>query len=139
GDAPAARLAYAKFLALWEHADPGLQELQDARARAAAGASKDSAREAAAPQRHQFVVELDPKAEVRPGTTGGVRVVESFSAADKTYAIYEAQSADALAKHLERAALSARRVIQVKDINSPARGGGRPAGDEPRQGQQTFG
>ena len=102
------------------------------------GSSKDGAREGPAPQKHQFVVELDPKADVKLGTTDGVRTVEDFSAADKRYAVYEADSADALAKHLEHARLSPKKVTEVKDINSPTRGGGKPAGDQPRKGQKTF-
>src|SRR5207253_11171424 len=72
------------------------------------------------------------------GTTDGMRTVEDFSAADKRYAVYEADSADALAKHLEHARLSPKKVTEVKDINSPRRGGGKPAGDQPRKGQKTF-
>ena len=102
------------------------------------GSSKDGAREGPAPQKHQFVVELDPKADVKPGTSDGVRTVENFSAADKTYAVYEADSADVLAKYLQHAGLSPRKVTEVKDINSPTRGGGKPAGDQPRKGQKTF-
>src|SRR5689334_721430 len=95
-------------------------------------------RVASAPQRREFVVELDPKAKVQPGTTDGVRTVEGFSSADKKYAVYQADSADALARHLERAGLSAKKVTEVKDINSPVRGGGKPAGEQPRRGQKTF-
>src|SRR2546423_2511795 len=102
------------------------------------GSSKDLSREAPAPQKHEFVVELDPKADVKPGTSDGVRTVENFSAADKTYAVYEADSADVLAKYLQHAGLSPRKVTEIKDINSPTRGGGKPAGDQPRKGQKTF-
>ena len=102
------------------------------------GAPKNPAREAPAPQKREFVVELDPKTEIKRGTTDGVRTIEEFSATDKTYAVYEADSADALAKHLERAGLSPRKVTEVKDVNSPARGGGKPADDQPRKGQKTF-
>src|SRR3989442_14012845 len=101
------------------------------------GSSKARGGEAPAPQKHEFVVELDPKADVKLGTTDGVRTVEDFRAADKRYAVYEAESADALAKYLERAGLSAKKVTEVKDINSPTRGGGKPAGDQPRKGQKT--
>jgi hypothetical protein len=102
------------------------------------GSSKDLAREASAPQKHKFVVELDPKAEVKAATTDGVRTVEDFSTAEKRYAVYEADSAQALAKHLDHAGLSPKKVTEVKDINSPTRGGGKPAGDQPREGQKTF-
>jgi hypothetical protein len=34
--------------------------------------------------------------------------------------------------------MPAKKVTAVKDINSPARGGGKPAGDQPRAGQKTF-
>jgi len=100
------------------------------------GASKELA--APAPQKHEFVVELDPKSKVKPGTTDGVRAVEDFSAADKTYAVFEADGADALAKYLVNAGLSPKKVTEVKDVNSPTRGGGKPAGDQPRKGQKTF-
>src|SRR5438105_6286996 len=100
------------------------------------GSSKDGAREGPAPQKHQFVVELDPKADVKLGTTDGVRTVEDFSAADKRYAVYEADSADALAKHLEHARLSPKKVTEVKDINSPTRGGGKPAADNRAKGRK---
>jgi len=102
------------------------------------GFAEDSARDAAAPRGHEFVVELDPKTDLKPGTTGGARIVEHFSAADKTYVVYQAESADALAKYLQRAGLSPKKVTQVKDVNSPTRGGGKPAGDQPRPGQKTF-
>src|SRR5437870_867435 len=86
----------------------------------------------------EFVVELDPQTAVKPGTTDGVRTVEGFSTADKTYAIYQADSTDALAMYLQRAGLSPKKVTAVKDVNSPVRGGGKPAGDQPRAGQKTF-
>lgn len=100
--------------------------------------AKDLMREAPAPQKHEFVVELDPKAGVRRATTDEVKTVEDFSSADKTYAVYQADSADALARYLERAGLSPKKVTEVKDINSPIRGGGKPAGEQPRKGQKTF-
>jgi hypothetical protein len=102
------------------------------------GFSEDSARDAAPPRGQEFVVELDPRTDLRPGTTGGVRIVEHFRSADKTYVVYEAESADVLAKDLERVGLSPKKVSQVRDINSPTRGGGKPAGDQPRPGQTTF-
>jgi hypothetical protein len=67
-----------------------------------------------------------------------VRIVEHYRSADKTYVVYEAESADVLAKYLERVGLSPKKVSQVRDINSPTRGGGKPAGDQPRPGQKTF-
>src|SRR5712691_10808895 len=75
-------------------------------------------------QKHEFVVELDPKTEIKAGTTDGVRTVEDFTAADKTYVVYEADTADALTKYLAHAGLTPKKVIEVRDMNSPTRGGG---------------
>ena len=102
------------------------------------GGSKDAASEESAPTKHKFVVELAPNAKVKPGTTDGVRTVEDFNAADKTYAVYEAESAQALTKYLEQSGLLPKKVTEVKDINSPTRGGGKAAGEQARNGQKTF-
>src|SRR5438309_352589 len=82
-------------------------------------------------QKHRFVVELDPKAEVKRGAIDGVRTVEELSAADKRYVVYEADSAEVLVKLLEGAGVSPKKVTEVKDINSPMRGGGNAAGEQP--------
>jgi hypothetical protein len=97
-----------------------------------------AANDAAQGQKHDFVAELDPGANPDANASDGVRVVERFNTADKEYVVYEAPSADAVASHLQRAKVSAKKVTEVKDINSPARGGGKPAGARARDGQKTF-
>jgi hypothetical protein len=84
----------------------------------------------------EFVAELDPKSEVK--SADGARLVEQFSTADKTYVVYQAASAEALATSLHRDGVSPRKVTEVKDVNSPVRGGGKAAGERPRDGQKTF-
>jgi len=95
-------------------------------------------KESLAPPKREFVVELDPNSDVQLAAVGSVRTVESFGVADKTYAVYQADSASALTKYLQRAGLVPKKVTEVKDMNSPERGGGKPAGDRPRMGQKTY-
>jgi hypothetical protein len=97
-----------------------------------------AANDAAPRQKHRFVVELDPDAGATGGASDGVRAIERFDTADKSYVVVEADSAEALAKHLQRAGVPARKATEVKDVNSPTRGGGKPAADRPRDGQKTF-
>lgn len=85
-----------------------------------------------------FVVELDPQTEVRVGAVEGVQTVEAFTSADKTYAIYDAESVEVLTRYFEQLSISARKVMEVRDINSPVRGGGQPAGMQSREGHRTF-
>ena len=68
-------------------------------------------------QKHEFVVELDPGAQVKPGTNDGIRTVEDFGAADKTYAVFEADNADALSKYLASAGMTPKKDIEVREIN----------------------
>ena len=83
-----------------------------------------------------FVVELDPSVAVKSGDE--VRVVERFVTAYKTYLIYEARTFDALVKALDQQGVSAKKIVQVRDTNSPTRGGGRAAEKQPREGHKVY-
>jgi Protein of unknown function (DUF4242) len=95
------------------------------------------ANESAAPQK-RFVVELDPKSDVQRAQSGSIRPIEELRTADKLYVVYETESVDALTKNLTAAGLPPRKITEVRDVNSPVRGGGTPAGERPRDGQKTF-
>lgn len=67
-----------------------------------------------------------------------VRIIESFRASDKTFTVFEAATLDDLNTLLASMQIVPLKVTQILDINSPVRGGGSQAGDQPRRGHQTF-
>jgi len=83
------------------------------------------------------MVVVEPTAQFKT-PADGVQLDDTFAAQDKKYMVFEAPSTDALDASLKRAGVTPKKVIEVRDINSPARGGGQAAGPKPRDGHKTF-
>ena len=86
----------------------------------------------------QYMVVHDPKRGNDIKGAAGIVVVESFSASDRTFTVFNAVTLSDLKNYLKANAITPIKITQVRDINSPVRGGGPKAGDQPRQGHQVF-
>ena len=86
----------------------------------------------------QYMVVHDPKKGDDIKGAAGVVVVESFSASDRTFTVFNAVTLSDLKNYLEANAITPIKITQIRDINTPVRGGGPKAGDQPRQGHQVF-
>jgi len=86
----------------------------------------------------QYMVVHDPKNGDDIKSAAGIVVVESFSASDRTFTVFNASTLSELKNYLEANAITAIKITRIRDINSPVRGGGPKAGDQPRQGHQVF-
>jgi len=92
----------------------------------------------AATARSQYMVVHEPKKGYDIKGAADVIVVESFSASDRTFTVFNAVTLSELKNYLKANAITPIKITQIRDINSPERGGGPKAGDEPRQGHQVF-
>ena len=89
----------------------------------------------------QFVIELDePLAPPSPELMNqhGVSLDETLSAGADSYAVFSAENLGALESFFSDASVQAEKVSEVLFVNSPAIGGGEPAGHKPREGHQVF-
>jgi len=88
--------------------------------------------------RSQYMVVHEPKTGDDIKGAAGIVVVESFSASDRTFTVFNSVTLSDLKSYLDANAITPIKITQIRDINTPVRGGGRKAGDEPRQGHQVF-
>ena len=89
----------------------------------------------------QYVVELDAPFVAPPQTMmqeHGLTIDETLSAGTDSYVVVSAESEDAVRGLMQAASISPEKISEVLFINSPAIGGGQPAGPEPRAGHQVF-
>ncbi len=89
----------------------------------------------------QFVVELEapfvvPSEALMQQT--GVSIDETFSADTDSYVVLTADDEKSVRDLLQSAAITPEKISEVLFINSPTVGGGKPAGDEPRDGHQIY-
>ena len=103
-----------------------------------AGDKKVEGQVSKATARSQYMVVHEPKKGYDLKGAAGIVVVESFSAPDRTFTVFNAVTLSDLKSYLDANAITPIKITQVRDINSPVRGGGPKAGDEPRQGHQVF-
>lgn len=68
----------------------------------------------------------------------GLTIVESFAGTDRSYAVFGAADESAVRAHLAAIGIEPTRLMPVEFINSPAVGGGRAAGAEPRADHQVY-
>ncbi len=89
----------------------------------------------------QFVIELDePLTHPSPELLNqhGVSLDETLSAGADSYAVFSAENLGALESFFSDASVQAEKISEVLFVNSPAIGGGEPAGPKPREGHQVF-
>lgn len=89
----------------------------------------------------QFVVELDsPLKQMSPDQFSGsnVKLEQTFAAGADSYAVFNAEIDSSLKRFLAAAVIEAEKISEVLFVNSPAIGGGQPAGLEPREGHKVF-
>ena len=91
-----------------------------------------------ATSRSQYMVVHGPKKGDDIKGAAGIVIVESFSAPDRTFTVFNAATLSDLKNYLQANAITPIKITQIRDINSPVRGGGLKAGDQPRQGHQVF-
>ncbi|MDD9921642.1 MAG: DUF4242 domain-containing protein [Boseongicola sp.] len=89
----------------------------------------------------QFVVELNEP--LNPPSQSllsahAVSLDETFSAGPDSYAVFSADTQDALETMIASASLEVEKISEVLFVNSPTVGGGEAAGDMPREGHQVF-
>jgi len=82
----------------------------------------------------QFMVVHAPKNADDIKAAAGIVLVESFSASDRTFTVFKAVTLADLKTVLKRNAITPIRITQIRDINTPVRGGGAKAADQPREG-----
>lgn len=103
-----------------------------------AGDKKVQGQVSKATSRYQYMVVHEPKKGDDIKGAAGIVVVESFSVPDRTFTVFNAVTLSDLKNYLKANAITPIKITQIRDINSPVRGGGPKAGDEPRQGHQVF-
>lgn len=88
------------------------------------------------PSQYMVVHGLTKAGDVKTGA--GIVVVESFTASDRTFTVFQALTLARLNTYLKENAITPIKITQILDINSPIRGGGTKAGDQLRPGHQVF-
>lgn len=83
------------------------------------------------------MVVADANAQFKPAGDD-VQLRDTFSAQDKEYLVVDASAQTALDASLKKAGVTPKKVIEIRDINSPVRGGGQAAGAKPRDGHKTY-
>lgn len=67
-----------------------------------------------------------------------IRIVESYAAGEQNFTVFEAEDRVLLDNFLMSNAITAGKITRIHAINTPVRGGGVHAGDQPRPGHKTF-
>jgi hypothetical protein len=86
----------------------------------------------------QYMVVHDLKKAGAIKGASGIVVVESFAASDRAFTVYKATTLAELKTYLKANAITPEKITLIRDINTPARGGGAKAGDQLRPGHQVF-
>lgn len=87
-----------------------------------------------------FVAEIVTEFNAVDGDAPGhdVAVIESFAAAERSYAVFRAADEPALRSYLDELGIQPAKISLVDFVNSPVVGGGPEAGATPRPGHQVY-